>query len=478
MDEQQASPNSDGTGPHAARTPAGGAEAPPYTPSSAPVSAAASGRASVPGSSPAQVSGLGGTRAISAVPRSNAARATVPQELRIEPAGVRASTWPSGESKIYRGNPEASEVSRPAGAPAPSAESDEPDPGRVTAGTPEAGQPDPAQPTPERPEPDRPEPDRPEPDRPEPDRPEPGEPEPDRPEPGEPEPGEPEPPRPEPGRPQPIPGPVEPSRPVEPFKPFEPPAPVEPPPSPLPTPVPPGPFPTPAPEPVPSPVPPGPGPSPIPPGPSPIPPGPTPEPVPPGPGPSPVPPGPGPSPVPPGPGPSPVPGPPQPIFPPPPVMTQAASPPAVPASDVRPDPNANRPRDSDGVGVLSGERQPFGGSATARASGAPARPGGYGEPAQAFPHQRGGGTLYGAQHSPIDMTMPVTMNAVENSGSLTGHILSQGWDRGVDTRRRSNLKVGIAMLIVLLLLVGVSVLFLFTTGVAFTDMINGVFQKD
>ena len=75
------------------------------------------------------------------------------------------------------------------------------------------------------------------------------------------------------------------------------------------------------------------------------------------------------------------------------------------------------------------------------------------------------------------MTMPVTMNAIDNSGSLTGHILAQGWDRGEDTGRRSNTKVGIAMLVVLLVLVGMSLLFLFTAGDAFTDMVNGVFNK-
>jgi hypothetical protein len=85
--------------------------------------------------------------------------------------------------------------------------------------------------------------------------------------------------------------------------------------------------------------------------------------------------------------------------------------------------------------------------------------------------------VYGNQ-SPTDMTMPVSMNAVENSGSLTGHILAQGWDRGVDTHRRSNVKVAIAMLIVLLALIGVSLLFLFTAGDAFTDMVNGVFGKE
>jgi hypothetical protein len=85
--------------------------------------------------------------------------------------------------------------------------------------------------------------------------------------------------------------------------------------------------------------------------------------------------------------------------------------------------------------------------------------------------------VYGAQQSPIDMTMPVSMNAIENSGSLTGHILAQGWDRGVDTNRRSNVKVGLAMLAVLVFLVGVSVLFLLTAGESFTDMVNDVFNK-
>ena len=65
----------------------------------------------------------------------------------------------------------------------------------------------------------------------------------------------------------------------------------------------------------------------------------------------------------------------------------------------------------------------------------------------AVPLQRGEGTLYGTGgYMTIDTTMPVSMNAVENSGSLTGHILAQGWrDEAVD-RRRSNLKVAVAML--------------------------------
>jgi hypothetical protein len=114
----------------------------------------------------------------------------------------------------------------------------------------------------------------------------------------------------------------------------------------------------------------------------------------------------------------------------------------------------------------------------AQVSTPPAPAGTYGG---GVPQQRGEGTVYGGvgNQSPIDMTMPVSMNpAVENSGSLTGHILAQGWDFGADTGRRSNMKVGIAMLVVLLVLVGVSVLFLFTAGEAFTDMLNGVLGKE
>jgi hypothetical protein len=76
----------------------------------------------------------------------------------------------------------------------------------------------------------------------------------------------------------------------------------------------------------------------------------------------------------------------------------------------------------------------------------------------------------------IDSTMPVSTNPVENSGSLTGHILAQGWrDEAID-RRRSNVKVAVAMLVVLGLLVTVSLVFLFTAGDAFTNMVKGVFK--
>jgi hypothetical protein len=136
---------------------------------------------------------------------------------------------------------------------------------------------------------------------------------------------------------------------------------------------------------------------------------------------------------------------------------------------------------SSGVGASGGAWQPFGGPA-GQVSTPPARSTTYGsesgQPA-AVPQQRAQGTVYGglADYAPADMTMPVSINPVENSGSLTGHILAQGWREGPDHERRSNVKVVVAMLVVLLTLVGVSLLFLFTVGDAFSDMIGGVFKE-
>ncbi|MFD0518878.1 hypothetical protein [Paractinoplanes durhamensis] len=112
----------------------------------------------------------------------------------------------------------------------------------------------------------------------------------------------------------------------------------------------------------------------------------------------------------------------------------------------------------------------------------PAYPAGFDPNAtSAVPQQRGqfsgpGGTVYGnSGYEMIDTTMPVSMSAVENSGSLTGHILAQGWRDEIHDRRRGNLKVVIAMLVVLGLLVTVSLVFLFTAGSAFSDMLGGLF---
>ncbi|MFF5296772.1 hypothetical protein [Paractinoplanes globisporus] len=144
-------------------------------------------------------------------------------------------------------------------------------------------------------------------------------------------------------------------------------------------------------------------------------------------------------------------------------------------------PAASPPANPFGVGGPAAATQPFGASSTpiAQVTPPPAYPPEF-DPAAtaAVPQQRGlGGTLYGTGDYPsIDTTMPVSTNPVENSGSLTGHILAQGWRDEIVDRRRSNIKVAIAMLVVLGLLVTVSLVFLLTAGNAFTDMISKMFS--
>jgi hypothetical protein len=127
-----------------------------------------------------------------------------------------------------------------------------------------------------------------------------------------------------------------------------------------------------------------------------------------------------------------------------------------------------------GVGGSGGSGQPFG-----------SRPGAGGVPSAGTgmygsgTGQSGEGRVYGglADYAPADMTMPVTTNAVDNSGSLTGHILSQGWrEQQAENHRKNNTKVVVAMLIVLGALVGVSLLFVFTVGSAFSDLVGGIFK--
>jgi hypothetical protein len=153
----------------------------------------------------------------------------------------------------------------------------------------------------------------------------------------------------------------------------------------------------------------------------------------------------------------------------------------LPAYTVPPAGGSRPAPPSFGVGGSAPSGSTFGASSApaARISTSSAHPVADEDPAatMAVPQQRGG-TVYGAgPHDVIDMTVPVSMNAaVENSGSLTGHILAQGWRDEVIDRRRNNLKVAVAMLVVLGLLVTVSLVFLLTAGSAFTDMISGLFD--
>jgi hypothetical protein len=152
----------------------------------------------------------------------------------------------------------------------------------------------------------------------------------------------------------------------------------------------------------------------------------------------------------------------------------------LPAYTVPPAGGSRPAPPSFGVGGSAPGGSPFGAtSAPATQVGTSPQPAAGEDPAatMAVPQQRGG-TVYGTgPYDVIDMTVPVSMNAaVENSGSLTGHILAQGWRDEVVDRRRNNLKVAVAMLVVLGLLVTVSLVFLLTAGSAFTDMISGLFD--
>jgi hypothetical protein len=151
-----------------------------------------------------------------------------------------------------------------------------------------------------------------------------------------------------------------------------------------------------------------------------------------------------------------------------------------------------------GVGGAAATREPFGGfsspgaqrtaPADTHGSSVPQQRGdapglgsdGYPSPDATMPVPMGfppaDTTMPVYNYGSIDSTMPVSTNPVENSGSLTGHILAQGWHDEATDRRRSNVKVAVAMLVVLGLLVTVSLVFLFTAGDAFTNMVKGVFK--
>ncbi|MFC3993592.1 hypothetical protein [Actinoplanes siamensis] len=96
------------------------------------------------------------------------------------------------------------------------------------------------------------------------------------------------------------------------------------------------------------------------------------------------------------------------------------------------------------------------------------------QPGPNSPHRSQSGQVYSGTggYPSIDMTMPVS-DPLENSGSLTGHILAQGWHDAPVDQRRGNLKVVLAMLIVLGLLVAVSLVFVLTVGSSFTHMLGG-----
>ncbi|WP_405428230.1 hypothetical protein [Micromonospora sp. NBC_00617] len=84
------------------------------------------------------------------------------------------------------------------------------------------------------------------------------------------------------------------------------------------------------------------------------------------------------------------------------------------------------------------------------------------------------GTVYGGGEGPGFATVALPANAaVENSGSLTGHILAQGWS-DTPTERSRNTRVVIVLIAALGLLVGISVLVVLLANDALDGLVGGV----
>ncbi|MDG4790584.1 hypothetical protein O7626_32515 [Micromonospora sp. WMMD1102] len=81
------------------------------------------------------------------------------------------------------------------------------------------------------------------------------------------------------------------------------------------------------------------------------------------------------------------------------------------------------------------------------------------------------GTVYGGPEGHVTVSMPV--NAVENSGSLTGHILAQGWT-DTPAQKTDNAKVVLVLLVGLGILVAIGLLVVLMLGDAFNNLFDGL----
>jgi hypothetical protein len=96
------------------------------------------------------------------------------------------------------------------------------------------------------------------------------------------------------------------------------------------------------------------------------------------------------------------------------------------------------------------------------------------------PGQRPRGTVYGAPgghggHGEMTMAVP-TISPLENSGSLTGHILAQGWSDAPASNRRGNTKVVLIMLVVLVAMVALGLVVALAASESITSLFDGLLQ--
>ncbi|MEU6072196.1 hypothetical protein [Micromonospora sp. NPDC047074] len=88
------------------------------------------------------------------------------------------------------------------------------------------------------------------------------------------------------------------------------------------------------------------------------------------------------------------------------------------------------------------------------------------------------GTIYGAgTEGPGFSTVSFPTNAVENSGSLTGHILAQGWTDTPTEERSSTTKVVLVLAASLGLLVAISVLVVLLANDTVGGLVGGLLNK-
>ncbi|MDG4774311.1 hypothetical protein [Solwaraspora sp. WMMD792] len=162
------------------------------------------------------------------------------------------------------------------------------------------------------------------------------------------------------------------------------------------------------------------------------------------------------------------PAPPEPVVPPEPSPAYgqwARSTPAPAAGRVY---GARRPdSDTPGPGLVGAPGVP----SPAGAPGVPSQPGAANRPA-ADPTM---GLPMGAPGGMSGAPGGVVFNpAVENSGSLTGHILAQGWADLPEREDRSTTKVVLAMVVGLAVMVVIGIVAVLAVGNTFTDIFDGL----
>ncbi|MEO3928327.1 hypothetical protein ABGB07_31310 [Micromonosporaceae bacterium B7E4] len=88
--------------------------------------------------------------------------------------------------------------------------------------------------------------------------------------------------------------------------------------------------------------------------------------------------------------------------------------------------------------------------------------------------QRAEGTVYGGPEGHVTVSMPT--NQLENSGSLTGHILAQGWT-DTPTQKTNTGKVVLVLLIGLGILLAVGLMVVLLAGDAFSSLFDGLLSS-